>query len=100
MKTTWGIDRRISLTNVIQLIAVICFGVTFYNQVNNSQAKNEDRFAAYAEERKAWNAQLIELQKVQNQTLLEITKLSDHENYLTDTIKDLSSIIKEKGASK
>lgn len=85
---------------MIQLIAVLVFGVTFYNQVNNNQAKNEEKFASYAEERKAWNAQLIELQKVQNQTLLEITKLSDHENYLTDTIKDLSSIIKERGPVK
>lgn len=95
--TKWGIDRRISVTNVAQLIAIIIFGVSFYNQVNNNQQRNEERFTSFAEERKIQAAGMIEMQKGLNQTLIELTKINERENYLTDTLKDLSAAIKTKG---
>lgn len=92
----WGIDKRISIPTILQLGAVIVFGATFYNQVNNNQLKNEERFSAFAEERKVQASQMIESQKVQNQILIELTKITERENYLTDTVKDLTTAIKTK----
>lgn len=92
----WGIDKRISIPTIMQLVAVVFFGSTFYNQVNNNQVKNEERFAAFAEERKVQASERIENQKIQNQILIELTKINERENYLTDTVKGLSDAVKSK----
>lgn len=93
----WGIDRRVSITNIAQLAAVIIFGVSFYNQVNNNQVRNEERFAAFSEERKSQDSQMGEMQKGMNQILLQITTMTERLNNTNETVKDLNETIKTKG---
>lgn len=94
----WGIDRRVSITNIAQLAAVIIFGVSFYNQVNNNQIRNEERFVQSAQERKMSTDQMVELQKGMNQVLLQISTITERLNNTNETVKDLSESIKSKGA--
>lgn len=93
----WGIDRRISITNIVQLMAVIVFGVTFYNQVNNNQVRNEERFSQFAQERKMSSDQMIEMQKGMNQVLLQLSTITERLNNTNETVKDLNESIKAKG---
>lgn len=94
--TRWGIDRRISITNVAQLAAVVIFGVSFYNQVNNNQVRNEERFALFAEERKDQSGQMAEMQKGMNQILLQITTMTERLNNTNETVKEMNDTIKQK----
>ena|SRR5258708_22374881 len=95
--TGWMIDKRISIPTLLQLAAVVVLGVTFYNQVNNNQVRNEERFSQFAEERKVQAAAMVDEQKTTQQMLLELTKINERENYITDTLKDLTATIKAKG---
>src|ERR1700722_16971888 len=94
---TWGIDRRISLTNLGTLLAIIIAGVTFYDQVGNNQIKTDTHFQQVDEERKADVAARLDAQKTQTQMLIQLTTITERENYLADTVKDLSDSIKIKG---
>lgn len=94
----WGIDRRVSITNIAQLAAVIIFGVSFYNQVNNNQVRNEERFSAFSEERKSQDTQMAEMQKGMNSILLQITTMTERLSNTNETVKDLNETIKAKGA--
>lgn len=93
----WGIDRRVSITNIAQLVAVIIFGVSFYNQVNNNQIRNEERFSQFAQERKMSSDQMIEMQKGMNQVLLQLSTITERLNNTNETVKDLNESIKSKG---
>lgn len=93
----WGIDRRINIPTILQLGVVLIFGVSFYNNQMYNNSRTEERFALANEESKVQATQMVELQKSQNQMLLELTSIKERLDYTTDSMKDLSTTIKARG---
>lgn len=93
----WGIERKFgpgTFVNIGQLITVVAFGVTFYNQVNYNQGHNEERFLAFAEQRKIQNEQMIKLQEAQNQLLIQFTAINVKMETQTDALKDIRELLR------
>lgn len=92
--SSWGIEKRISISNIGTFLAVIVFGVTFYNNSINYQQRTEERFAFFTDASKVKDASLADQQKVTQQMLIKLTEINERQNYITDTLKDLTTTIK------
>lgn len=95
-KETWAIDKRINLVtgiNLIQLVAIIWFGASFYTQVNANQLRNDERFTEFSETRKTQNDQMVKLQEAQNELLVKLSAMSERMNSQTDAVKDIRDIL-------
>lgn len=91
-KSQWSFDKTIgpaSLVNIVQLLAIVIFGVQFYDQVNSNQQHNEERFKTYAETTSLQNDHINKIESAQTQLLMQITTLSDHQTSQTDVIKEI-----------
>lgn len=99
----WALDKRINLAtgiNLIQLLAVVWFGASFYTQVNANQVKNDDRFIAFAEQRKLSNDQMAKMQEDQGKVLVQISAMTERVNAQTDVIKDIRELLRPAPAGK
>lgn len=96
VKESWAIDKRINLAtgiNLVQLVAVIWFGASFYTQVNANQLRNDERFAEFSEARKTQNQQMLKLQEAQNELLVKISTISERMSSQADVVKDIRDIL-------
>ena len=97
--TRWGFDKRVgpaTIVNLVQLITIVWWAATFHTQVTDNQARNEDRFTQFSEERKTQSESMLKLQEAENQLLLQLTKLSDQQEITTENLKELRDVIQNK----
>lgn len=93
----WGIDRRIGVgtgINLIQLITFVWLGAAFYTQVSANQLRNEERFSAFAEQRKIQNEQMTKLQEAQNQLLIQSAATNVKMETQTEALKDIKDLLR------
>src|SRR5258708_20947965 len=99
LSNKWGFDKKVgpaTFINLAQLITIVWFGSSFYTQVNINQTHNEERFQQFAEQRKIQGDQMVKLQDAQDQLLIQLTTLSDHQQSTTEALKDIRDLLREK----
>lgn len=84
----WSLDKSINLAtgiNLVQLVAFVWFGASFYTTVSANQVLTEKRFTEFAEQRKIYNDQMMKMQDAQTNLTINMAAMS----------KDISSISKD-----
>ena len=92
----WQVDKRVSLAtgiNMVQLIAVVWFGATFYTQVQSNQILTEKRFTEFTEQRKEFNDEMKNMQDAQTKLIIDMSSMSKDITTQSVSLKDISDIL-------
>lgn len=89
-------DKRVSLAtgiNLVQLIAIVWLGSSFYTTVNNNQTLNEKRFQEFAEQRRAYNEQMAKMQESIVALTINTSSIAKDVTTQSTNIKEISDLL-------